>query len=392
MKCRYLIQLAAVFFCVQTQAQPGAAPFSTIDLPALCKILGTEKRIIGLGESTHGTREFTSIRTEVVKTLVTQYNYRAIVLEADFVPCEKINSFIAGGKGDIEKLLIDQRLWPWIQEDFLNLLIWLKEYNQQHQTGPVRFYGMDSQYTGLFAKKDSVLLHDFETGTKLFSIIDGSGNPREKIKALRKLDDQLSDVPDSIDLEMHYYLLCYLHKLSLAEKGNTDTRDENMARFVQLIQKKYGDSLRMILWGKNSHISKQGPALNERTAAGYHLSKLYGNAYAAIGQDFKEGTFLAVDYENKTERKIKPFLLKPTRQTLAASIDFTNTPFLVVNCSSLKESYSINAIGAIYVREPGKKNAFYSKIKKDKEYDYLIISAVSTPIRLLSSYLNKMQP
>lgn len=51
----------------------------------------------------------------------------------------------------------------------------------------------------------------------------------EKIKALRKLDDQLSDVPDSIDLEMHYYLLCYLHKLSLAEKGNTDTRDENMA-------------------------------------------------------------------------------------------------------------------------------------------------------------------
>ena len=84
--------------------------------------------------------------------------------------------------------------------------------------------------------------------------------------------------------------------------------------------------------------------------------------------------------------------MKPTRQTLAASIDFTNTPFLVVNCSSLKESYSINAIGAIYVREPGKKNAFYSKIKKDKEYDYLIISAVSTPIRLLSSYLNKMQP
>gem|GEM_PF-2241015 len=43
-----------------------------------------------------------------------------------------------------------------------------------------------------------------------------------------------------------------------------------------------------------------------------------------------------------------------------------------------------------YVTEP--KNAVYSKIKKDKEYDYLIISAVSTPIRLLSSYLNKMQP
>lgn len=392
MKWRYLVQLAAVFFCVQTQAQPGAAPFSTIDLPALCKILGTEKRIIGLGESTHGTREFTNIRAAMVKTLVTQYNFRAFVLEADFAPCEKINSFIAEGKGDIEKLLIDQRLWPWIQEDFLHLLTWLREYNQQHPFRPVRFYGMDSQYTGLFAKRDSVLLHDPETGMKLFSIIEGPGNLREKIKALRKLDAQLSGVPDSIDLEMHYYLLCHLHKLSLSEKGNTDTRDENMARFVQLIQKQHGDSLRMILWGKNSHISKQEPASNERTAAGYHLSKLYGNAYAAIGQDFKEGTFMAVDYENKTERIIQPFLLKPTRQTLAASIDFTDTPFLIVKCSTLKESYSINAIGAIYVKEPGKRNAFYSKIKKDEEYDYLIISAVSTPIRLLSSYLNKMQP
>ena len=99
MKWRFWILVVPVLFCVQTQAQPGAAPFSTVDLQALCKILGTEKRIVGLGESTHGTREFTSIRAEMVKTLVTQYNYRALVLEADFAPCDKIHRHIAGGKG-----------------------------------------------------------------------------------------------------------------------------------------------------------------------------------------------------------------------------------------------------------------------------------------------------
>ena len=50
---------------------------------------------------------------------------------------------------------------------------------------------------------------------------------------------------------------------------------------------------------------------------------------------------------------------------------------------------AINAIGAIYVRKPEKRNSFYSAIRNDNEFDYLIVSAVSTPVTLLEGYLSK---
>lgn len=270
MKSIWIFFGVCIFWNTPMTAQLSGNEFTYTDLQTLCKTLGTEKTIVGLGESTHGTKEFTSIRAEVVKNLVTQYHYRAFILEADYAPCEKINQYLSTGNGDISSLLVDLRLWPWIHEDFLKLLIWLKDYNLQNPLQKVQFYGMDSQYSRIFATKDAILLQYPDWGRQLFEIVEGKEEPKVKITKLRSFDAQMVEGSDTIDLQRHYYV---------------DIR--------------------------------------------------------------------------------------------------------VVSCYDLRKKYYLNSIGAVYVAQPGKINSFYSKIEKNKEYDYLVVSPKSSAINVLPQYFNK---
>jgi erythromycin esterase len=369
-------------------AQNGNDYKENNELQLLSRKLGTEYSIVGLGESTHGTREFTLIRCEIVKNLVLKYNYKLFVLEADYLPCKKINEYLANGIGNPETLLLSLRLWPWIHKDFLSLLIWLKDYNAIHQSEMVQFSGMDSQYGRIYATKDSVFQQYPEQAKEIFSIIDSDIKPKQQIIALKELSEEIYSRDSIIDIRLHYYIFCYINKLSQSSVRDQNIRDENMADLFQLLRKSNCNSVKTIIWSHNGHISKQGPSLDERTAFGSHILERYGAEYAAVGLDFREGQFLAVDYDKIKERKIITFTLSPTKQTLAGNFDFANKELAVIDCKTLSSGY-INAIGAIYVQKPEKQNSFYSKIKKDNEYDFLIISYTSTPITLLESYFNK---
>jgi erythromycin esterase len=358
------------------------------ELQLLSGKLGSEYSIVGFGESTHGTREFTLIRSELIKNLVSKYNYKLLVLEADYLPCMRINEYLRTGIGSPETLLLSLRLWPWIHKDFLNLLIWLKDYNAAHQKEMVQFSGMDSQYGKIYATKDSVSKQYPEQAKEIFTILDSDVKPKQKITALKELSDKISSNDSTIDIRLHYYIFCYINKLSQSSVRDPNSRDENMADLFQLIRKRNGNSIKTIIWSHNGHISKQGPSLNERTAFGSHIIKKYGKEYAAVGLDFREGQFLAVDYNNSKERNIITFTLSPTKKTLASEFDFSNKNLVVVDCKNMGTNY-INAIGAIYEHNPDQQAAYYSKIRKDKEYDFLILSYSSTPIILLEGYLNK---
>lgn len=248
---------------------------------------------------------------------------------------------------------------------------------------------MDSQYSRIFATKDVILLQYPDWGRQLFEITEGNEGPKVKITKLRSFDAQTLEESDTIDLRWHYYVLCQINKLAQTVLQNKNIRDENMSRLVQLIQKQNGDSVKAMVWAHNSHISKQYTRVNEPTALGHHLAAMYGKAYAAVGLEFLEGEFLAIDYEQVQKRTLRAFSLNPTQTTLAAAIDFGGKDIRVVSCHDLRKKYYVNSIGAVYVARPGKINSFYSKIEKDKEYDYLVVSPKSSAINVLPQYFNK---
>lgn len=57
------------------------------------------KRIIALGEATHGNREFQELKLSIFKKLVEENGVRAFAIEGDFGGCLEVNEYIHGGSG-----------------------------------------------------------------------------------------------------------------------------------------------------------------------------------------------------------------------------------------------------------------------------------------------------
>jgi erythromycin esterase-like protein len=342
------------------------------------------KKIIALGESTHGTKEFTIVRAEIVKSLVTQYGFNAFLLEADFMPCKAINEFILTGKGDPETLLLNVRLWPWIHQDFLDLIMWMKEYNQLHPTQSVQFFGMDSQYSKIYATKEIIFQQYPTQAQEIFDIVQGQEKRNKKIKMLKALSNQ-SLLSSTFDLDWHYFILCQINKLAHLPPKDYNARDENMARMAEIIQLKKGLNTKMMIWTHNGHVNKKGSSLQDRTGMGHHLSMNHPGDFVAIGMDFKEGSFLAVNFEDTSSHKPIAFQLKPFETTLASGLNFTDKAISIIDCKDIDKEV-LNAIGSIYVHTPKKGDNYYTKIKGNKSFDYLIILEKSTPISILSNY------
>ena len=98
-------------------------------------------KLIGLGEATHGTKEFSEIKSDIVKILVTHYNYKYFILEAGFTDCIKINEFIQN-KSDDSLNLFKGLPWPWATTEFYDILVWMRNYNF-NQKEPINFFGAD---------------------------------------------------------------------------------------------------------------------------------------------------------------------------------------------------------------------------------------------------------
>ena len=77
-----------------------------------------------------------------------------------------------------------------------------------------------------------------------------------------------------------------------------------------------------------------------------------------MGIHFKECAFLAVDYDAVADRKLVDMTLNPIVKTIAADIKFGDKSIAIIQCDTLKHNGYINAIGAIYVKQPKKRLHF----------------------------------
>lgn len=97
-----------------------------------------KSKLIGLGESTHGTHEFFVNKTEIFKELVAKHGFNTIMLEDSQAIIERLNSILKTGGGDLKKLV--RTLYPvWQTREILNLLEWMKENSSQYGLNIIGF-------------------------------------------------------------------------------------------------------------------------------------------------------------------------------------------------------------------------------------------------------------
>lgn len=112
------------------------------DLEPLKTIVGLA-RIVGMGEATHGSKEFTLIRHRMLKFLVEKMGFNGLILETPQQNAKAIDSYIKTGKGDPKELLSELGYWVHNTQEMLNVIEWMRRHNVQNPSKPIAFIGCD---------------------------------------------------------------------------------------------------------------------------------------------------------------------------------------------------------------------------------------------------------
>jgi protein-L-isoaspartate(D-aspartate) O-methyltransferase len=106
-----------------------------------------DKRVVLLGEASHGTSEFYRARAAITKRLIEEHGFTIVAVEADWPDAAYINRYVRGRPQPSEESAPFQRFpeWMWRNTDFATLVAWLRQHNDgvsdaRRQAG---FYGLD---------------------------------------------------------------------------------------------------------------------------------------------------------------------------------------------------------------------------------------------------------
>lgn len=129
------------------------------DMQPLRKIVG-DARIVSLGEATCGSREFQQLKHRMLEFLATEMGFTIFSIQANMPQAYRLNDFVTTGQGDPAKLLRDMHFWTWDTEEVLDMILWMRAFNQSGK-GRVQFTGFDMEPPDVASR----IVSDFVDGT-----------------------------------------------------------------------------------------------------------------------------------------------------------------------------------------------------------------------------------
>lgn len=281
------------------------------DLQPLEAIL-EDVRIVGLGESTHGTREFFQVKHRLLEFLVVRLGFTAFALEAAYSDAQPITDYILGREGDRERALTGQGYVAWDTEEFAAMLDWLRAYNQTvPEERKVRFYGLDLFHNEVGRQKilDFLREEDPERAEAIEPVfralsaeearaplwdttrVAAARPPLDGLAAyLETREGSLGNGTSAAELDqLQEYVRVMRQAVSLTPRGPAMT--ENLLAI--LVRERPGTKI--AFWAHNGHIGdKVYP--DGGGSPGHYLRRRFGEAYYGLGLDFGQGSYLARDF------------------------------------------------------------------------------------------------
>ncbi|WP_166237807.1 erythromycin esterase family protein [Paenibacillus turpanensis] len=130
-----------------------------------------QSKIVMLGEASHGTSEFYTIRAEITKQLIEKHGFSFIAVEGDWPSCYEMNRYVKQKpQTSAEDALVAAfgrwPEWMWANRETAELIRWLSNYNQEQlkkgQERTCGFYGMDVY--SLWESLDEIMSYLERTG------------------------------------------------------------------------------------------------------------------------------------------------------------------------------------------------------------------------------------
>src|SRR5439155_10494267 len=124
-----------------------AEPVSTLDAAGLGPLLRRtgDRRVVLIGEASHGTSEFYRMRARITRELVEGRGFTVVAAEADWPDAARIDRWVRGTTelDRPEDAFARFPTWMWRNHEVLAFVDWLREHNTRirPEARRVGFYG-----------------------------------------------------------------------------------------------------------------------------------------------------------------------------------------------------------------------------------------------------------
>lgn len=389
-------------------AEPGTG-FE--DLQPVKELVG-KARIVSLGEATHGTSEFFKMKHRLTEFLACEMGFTLFAMETGMPEAYQLNEHILTGKGDPKELLRRQGHWPWMTEEVLDLVLWMRKFNESGK-GRIQFWGFDMQYPASAVKNVRSFIEKAEPGSGYIKTLDAAYEAVPKSfgqflslksegkdawqKKVGEMEKGAAAVLDHLEARREEYLKkspasevdWVIQNARLVNQGlanlklelesplsGSGNRDRYMAANVEWILKQAPPGSKIVLWAHNGHVSRWHEYM------GAHLNKVYGKEMVVIGFAFHEGRYRA------TGSRSRPLDEYDAAPSYLGTIDWylhqTGMPRLILD---IRKASKDSAESAWLTKMLGHRNIgatpgqWINWGNLPKEYDVLIFFDKTTPSR-----------
>jgi erythromycin esterase-like protein len=316
-------------------------------------------RYVLLGEASHGTHEFYRERAEITKRLITEQEFTAVTVEADWPDASRVNRYVRGVSDDataVEALGGFKRFpqWMWRNTVVVEFVEWLRAHNAALPADAPKtsFYGMDLY--SLHASMEAVLRYletvdpalaerargryacfdHFGPDVQSYGWLTGAGvseGCREGVVSVllelqrraseyarrddRALNEAFFNAEQNARLVMNAE--AYYRSMFLSDVSSWNLRDTHMVETLEAVaahlQRREQRAARIVVWAHNSHLGDARATEMSRRGelnVGQLVRMQYGDAALLIGFSTHHGTVTAAtDWEGPAERKrVRPAL------------------------------------------------------------------------------------
>ena len=291
--------------------------------------------ILLLGECTHGTYEFYSVRSEITKYMISKKGYRIVLLEAEWPYIFLVNKYIHNKSNyssarEVLSTNVKFAKWMWNNNVIIDLVEWLKKYNLENDD-KVYIFGVDCQQfieshkllLEFLLKNDKEFYKIIKTQTDILSRFKSEQEYANQIvngylkqysdaiptllqgllasyqwDYVEKYIDQAKqsnlDLVDIISSEQNLEIMVngeeYFRKMLQEPPGSQaswNTRDQHMLMTIMRMRNRFqyissDDTIpKIILWAHNSHIGNSNAT--NRGGKGFEQNNTWN-----VGQMVKE--------------------------------------------------------------------------------------------------------
>lgn len=349
----------------------NSKPFEVVDVNNFAKISALIKgldttRILGIGEGTHGTKEFILLRTGLSKTLIVNGKYRNIFLESSFGDVQEFNRELNDGVRNIDSLMKKKLFSIYQTQEYSEFFKWLQGYNKTLAINEkVQMSGIDFALISTTAKllkkaleansifrnlcdtivrqavfQDSIWINmnrkDFQFSMKNVVI-----NGALLVSNVHVLQELAANNHIELSSAINLYLMNLEHAgepfYAPQKKRKTRSRDELMAQMAnKLLEVR---NFKTLIWAHNAHVSYE-PAIGNSGGMGGFLKKLH-HQYFSLATGTSSGEYNATtDRFINNDNKLLPYALnKPVRNSWESAFDKLSSDVFYLNMGVFKGNY-----------------------------------------------------